>query len=189
LDNLHISWKEALEQGNYEMFVRYQTTPQAKNGYSEVTDSILQNSNSYYYGNADHYYSRLRYSYRTNISLGVTAEKDPGEEFFKGAQSNGFDFYSAHAFFKGGKYLKAVALGDYQIQIGQGLNLWSGYAFGKTADVTNIKKSANPLRPYTSVDETRFMRGAAVDLGFGDFSLTSFASIKKVDASLMSDFM
>ena len=60
----------------------------------------------------------------------------------------GFDFYSAHAFYKGGKYLRSVALGDYQIQIGQGLNFWSGYAFGKSADVTNVKKSANS---YSSV--------------------------------------
>lgn len=187
LDNLHISWKEALEQGKYEMFLRYQTTPEAKKGYSDVPDSILQSSNSYYYGNPDRYYTRLRYSYRTNLSLGVTAEKDPGEEFFEGSQKNGFDFYSAHAFFKGGKYLKSIALGDYQVQIGQGLNFWSGYAFGKTADVTNIKKTANPLRPYTSVDETRFMRGAAVDLGYDNFSLTSFASVKKVDASTVVD--
>lgn len=187
LDNLHISLKEALDQGNYEAFFRYQTTPEAKKAYANVPDSIIQSSNSYYYGNADHLYTRLRYSYRTNLSVGVTGEKDAGEQFFKGAQKNGFDFYSAHAFFKGGKYVKAVALGDYQIQIGQGLNLWSGYAFGKTADVTSIKKTANPLRPYTSVDESRFMRGAAVDLGYGDFSLTSFASIKRVDASVIAD--
>jgi hypothetical protein len=187
LDNLHLSWKEALEQGNYEVYLRYQTTPEEKTGYETVPDSILESSNSYYYGNSDRYYSRLRYSYRTNISLGVTAEKDAGEQFFKGAQKNGFDFYSAHAFFRGGKYLKAVALGDYQVQIGQGLNLWSGYAFGKTADVTNIKRTATALKPYTSVDEMRFMRGVAVDLGFRDFSLLSFASVKKVDASLISD--
>jgi hypothetical protein len=187
LDNLHVSWKEALNQGNYEAFLRYQSTPEAKNGYSNVPDSIQQTSNSFYYGNSDHYYTRLRYSYRTNISVGITGDKDAGEQFFKGAQKNGFDFYSVHAFFKGGKYIRAVALGDYQIQIGQGLNLWSGYAFGKTADVTNVKKTANPLKPYTSVDETRFMRGAAIDIGYKSFSLTSFASVKKVDASLLSD--
>lgn len=187
LDNLHISLKEALEQGNYEMFLRYQSTPESKKGYTDVTDSVLQSSNSYYHGNADRYYTRLRYTYRTNLSVGITAEKDPGEQFFKGAQKNGFDFYSAHAFFKGGKYLRAVAIGDYQIQIGQGLNLWTGYAFGKTADVTNVKKTANPLRPYASVDENRFMRGAAVDVGYNKFSLTTFASIKKVDASIIAD--
>ena len=187
LDNLHVSFKEALKQGNYEVFLRYQSTPENKKGYSNVPDSILKTSNSYYYGNADRYYTRLRYSYRTNISIGITGEKDAGEQFFQGAQKHGFDFYSAHAFFKVGKYIKSVAIGDYQIQIGQGLNLWSGYAFGKTADVTNIKKTANPLKAYTSVDEMRFMRGVAVDLGFRDFSLTSFASVKKVDASSYSD--
>lgn len=187
LDNVHVSWKEALQQGNYEAFLRYQTVPQQKSGYQTVPDSVLQSSNSYYHGNADRYYSRLRYTYRTNISFGITGEKDAGEQFFRGAQKNGFDFYSFHGFFKGGKYLKAIALGDYQVQIGQGLNLWSGYAFGKTADVTNIKKTANPLKPYTSVDETRFLRGAAFDLGWRNFSLLSFASVKKVDASVLSD--
>lgn len=187
LDNLHISLKEALDQGNYELFMRYQVTPEEKQGYVPVPDSVLAASNNYYYGNPDRYYTRFRYSYRTNISIGVTAEKDAGEEFFAGSQPNGFDFYSAHAFYKGGKYLKAITLGDYQIQIGQGLNLWSGYAFGKTADVTNIKRSAIPIRPYTSVDETRFLRGAAVDMGVGNISMTLFGSVKKVDATLIAD--
>ncbi|MFO0495643.1 MAG: hypothetical protein ACK50Y_08945, partial [Flavobacteriia bacterium] len=187
LESLHISLKEAVKQGNYELYMRYQTTPEEKTGYQQVPDSVLQASNKYYYGNPDRYYSRFRYSYRTNLSIGVTGEKDAGEQFFRGAQKDGFDFYSAHAFFKGGKYLKALAVGDYQVQIGQGLNLWSGYAFGKTADVTNIKRSANPIRPYTSVDESRFMRGAAIDLGFGPFSLLAFASMKKVDASVLAD--
>ncbi|MCH2224979.1 MAG: hypothetical protein MK066_09450 [Crocinitomicaceae bacterium] len=184
LDQLHVGVKEALKQGKFEAFFRYQSTLESKSGYEKVPDSVLANSNSYYYGNDDRYYSRLRFSYRTNLSVGITAEKDPGEQFFRGAQKNGFDFYSAHAFYKGGKYLKAIALGDYQIQIGQGLNFWSGYAFGKTADVTNVKKSANPIRPYTSVDESRFLRGAAVEFGLGDFSLLTFGSMKGVDASI-----
>lgn len=186
-DQLHVSLKEALKYGVFEGFFRYQLTPEEKIGYSDVPDSVKATSNSYYYGNADRYYSRLRFTYRNNLSVGVTAEKDPGEEFFKGTQKNGFDFYSFHAYYSGGKYLRAVALGDYQIQIGQGLNLWSGYAFGKTADVTNVKKTANPIKPYTSVDETRFLRGAAVDLGFKQFELTAFASYKKIDASVGID--
>jgi hypothetical protein len=187
LDNLHVSLKEAIKQGDYEVYLRYQRTPEERTGYDNVPDSVLLNSNSYYYGNPDRYYTRLRYSYRTNISIGVTGEKDAGEQFFQGAQKSGFDFYSFHAFYKGGKYLKAAAIGDYQVQIGQGLNLWSGYAFGKTADVTNVKRSANPIKSYTSVDESRFLRGAAFDLGWKDFSFTGFASAKKVDASGIAD--
>lgn len=187
LDQLSITPKEVLKYGKFEAYFRYQSVPEFKSGYEDVPDSVLNTSNSYYRGTPERYYSRLRYSYRTNISFGITAEKDPGEEFFQGSQKNGFDFYSAHAFYKGGKYLKAIALGDYQIQIGQGLNLWSGYAFGKTADVTNVKKSANPIKPYTSVDENRFLRGAAVDLGYNDFSLLVFGSRKLVDGALIED--
>ena len=187
LDQLHVSLKEAIQQGKFEAFFRFQRIPEQKKAYQDVSDSVQENSNSYYYGNSDRYYTRLRYKYRTNLSVGITAEKDPGEQFFNGAQKNGFDFYSAHAFYKGGKYIRSVALGDYQIQIGQGLNLWSGYAFGKTADATNVKKSANTLRQYTSVDESRFLRGAAVDLGVGNFALTLFGSRKAVDAAIITD--
>lgn len=188
LDQLHVGLKEAFKEGRFEAWFRYQTILEDKSGYDDVPDSILENSNSYYQGNRDRYYSRLRFSYRNNLSMGITAEKDPGEEFFRGSQSKtGFDFYSAHAFYQGGKYLRAVALGDYQVQIGQGLNLWSGYAFGKTADVTNVKRTARSLKPYTSVDETRFLRGAAVELGYGKFAWTNFASVKNVDATVIAD--
>src|SRR3989344_3283291 len=144
LDQLHLTFKDAIQEGKFELYTRYQRTPEQKPGYTEVSDSVLAASNSYYHGNPDRYYTRFRYTYRTNLSLGFTAEKDPGEEFFKG-----------------GKYIRSVALGDYLVQIGQGLNTWSGYAFGKTADIFASKKTANMLRPYTSVDENRFFRGAA----------------------------
>lgn len=187
IDNLHISWKEAVTNGKIEWYTRYQRTPERKKGYTPVSDSILNNSNGYYHGNADKYYTRFRYTYRTNISLGITAEKDPGEEFFKGSQKNGFDYYSFHGFYKGGKYIRAVAAGDYQIQIGQGLNTWSGYAFGKSADIFSSKKAANLLRPYTSVDENRFFRGGAAILGYKKWNLLTFYSHKKIDGTGIND--
>ena len=187
LDNLKVTFKEAWKNGNFESFFRYQSVLEEKNAYSSVPDSILQNSNSYYQGNPDRYYSRFRYSYRTNLSVGLTMEKDPGEEFGGKAQPNGFDFYSMHAFYRGGKYLRTIAIGDYQIQIGQGLNVWTGYAFAKTAEVSNIKKSANSIKPYTSVDENRFLRGVATELGYKAFSLVLFGSRKKVDATIIAD--
>lgn len=187
LDQLHITFKEAMKNGKFEWFARYQTTPEKKAGYADLPDSIKAQSSSYYYGNADRYYTRLRYTYRTNISVGFTAEKDAGEQFFRGTQKNGFDFYSAHAFYKGGKYIKAVAVGDYLVQIGQGLNTWSGYAFGKTADIFSSKRTANLLRPYSSVDENRFFRGGAILLAYKKLSLLSFYNQKKIDGAGFSD--
>lgn len=187
LDQLHITFKEAMKNGKFEWYARYQTTPEQKSGYQSVPDSVLASSNSYYYGNPDRYYTRFRYTYRSNISVGFTGEKDPGEQFFKGAQKNGFDFYSAHAYFKGGKYIQRVAVGDYLVQIGQGLNLFSGYAFGKTADIFSSKRTANLLRPYTSVDENRFFRGGATVFGLKNFNLLTFYSQKKIDGAGIAD--
>ena len=187
LDQLHFSLKDAIKEGNFELFLRFQTTPEKKAGYEDVADSVQATSNQYYYGDPNRYYTRFRYSYRNNISIGVTGEKDAGEEFFTGSNKNGFDFYSFHAFYKGGKYLRSVALGDYQLQIGQGLNLWSGYAFGKTADIATVKRTPAALRPYTSVDESRFLRGAAIEAGIGPVSLTVFGSAKQLDGAPVMD--
>ena len=187
LENMHITFKEAVKNGKIEWYTRYQRTPEQKKGYATVSDSVLNNSNSYYRGNPDKYYTRFRYTERTNISLGVTAEKDAGEQFFKGSQKNGFDYYSFHAFYKGGKYIRAVAAGDYQIQIGQGLNTWSGYAFGKSADIFSSKKAASLLRPYTSVDENRFFRGGAAIIGYKKWNLLTFYSNKRIDGSGIND--
>lgn len=184
LDQLHVSFKEAIRRGKFEWYLRYQRIVEKQKGYTAANDSVLQASNTYYHGNPDKYYTRFRYSYYSNLSLGFTAEKDPGEQFFKGKQKYGFDFYSIHAFYKGGKYLRGVALGDYQVQIGQGLNLWSGYSFSKSADVTMVKKNAIPLKPYTSSDEVRFLRGAAVHLGYKNVELLAFASVKNIDGAL-----
>ncbi|MBM3160089.1 MAG: hypothetical protein FJZ66_02045 [Bacteroidetes bacterium] len=182
LDNLHITFKEAIKEGKFELFLRYQPTVERKAGYSELTDTLNTNSTNYL-GNSDRYYSRFRYTYKNNISVGFTAEKDAGEQFFKGAQKNGFDFYSGHVFFKGGKYLKSFVIGDYQVQIGQGLGMWSSYAFGKTADISTMKRNPIPIRPYTSVDESRFLRGAALQFGFRNLTGLLFASSKMVDGS------
>lgn len=187
LDQVKFSFKELVKNGKIEWFLRYQRTPEKKKGYTPVSDSVLATSNSYYHGNADKYYTRFRYSYKTNLSIGVTGEKDPGEEFFKGSQKNGFDFYSFHGFYQGGKYVRTVALGDYKVQIGQGLNVWSGYAFSKSADIFLTKKTAVGVRPYTSADENRFFRGAALQLGIKKWNLLTFYSQKKVDGVGISD--
>lgn len=186
-EQMHITVKEALKSGKFEQYLRYQQTTPQKAGYTKVSDSLLNASNSYYHGNSGRYYARFRYTYRTNISVGFTGEKDAGEEFFKGSQPNGFDFYSGHAFYKGGKYLKSVAVGDYLVQIGQGLNVYSGYAFGKTADIFSSKRTANLLRPYTSVDENRFFRGAAAILGYKGLTWLNFYSQKRIDGAGIAD--
>ncbi len=177
-------WKEYLNDGKLEAYFRYQRVIEDKDGYKNVSDADKEESNSYYWGSPDKLYSRIRYTHKRDLSIGVTMEKDPGEQFFGPKQPNGFDFYSGHAYYSGKGFVRKVALGDFQVEVGQALTFWTGYAFNKTVDASNIRKNARGLRPYASVDETRFMRGAGVEFGHKRFSLTTWASRKGVDGSI-----
>ncbi len=181
------SFRDLMEYSSHDLFIRYQRTLEEQAGYSPISDSALAESpNSRYLGSPDKVFVRYRYKFFNKVSFGITAEKDAGEQFFAGAQKYGFDFYSAHLMVSNMGIVKAAVVGDYHVQFGQGLTFWTGMGFGKSSDVINIKKLAQGLRPYTSVDENLFMRGAAVTLGIKGFELTTFYSNKKIDANSIS---
>ncbi len=196
----HFSTKEMFKNGQHSILLRYGRTLEDQTGFSSTDSSSLYKSmNSRYIGSPDKIYARYRFTYATNISWGITAEKDQGELFFKnkqkytydwyekslnGNQKTGFDFYSAHFFLKNIKRIKALAVGDYQATFGQGLTIWSGQAFGKSSDIISTKKSGRGISPYTSVDENLFMRGAATTLGYKKIEATVFYSRKRIDANV-----
>ncbi|MCF8460697.1 MAG: helix-hairpin-helix domain-containing protein [Flavobacteriales bacterium] len=184
-DATSFSFKEMMKEGTHELVLRYQQVLNPQVGYSEIEDSALAASpNSRYLGDPQKYYARYRFKYSNKISWGLTMEKDPGEQFFKGTMKQGFDFYSGHLFVSNMGVLKAAALGDFQAQFGQGLVFWSGLAFGKSSDGVSIKRNAQGLKPYTSVDENRFLRGGGTTLRFGKFEVTAFGSYKLMDANV-----
>lgn len=185
VDSPQLTFNELLKNGENTLFLRYQQVLEEKKGFSPTTDSALTASpNSRYEGDPTKLYTRYRYKYGNHVSFGITAEKDPGEEFFKGSQKQGFDFYSAHFFLQNQGKIKQLALGDFQAQFGQGLTMWTGRAFGKSADIMTIKRSAVGLRPYASVDESRFMRGAGLAMEFGKIDVTAFYSYNNMDANV-----
>lgn len=185
LDSPNVSFREIISDGDNQLFMRYTRILEEQEGFSNISDAALQdNPNSRYLGSQDKLYTRYKFTYSNNVSAGFTAEKDAGEEFFKGSQKKGFDFYSGHMYLQNFGIVKELALGDFQAQFGQGLTFWSGLAFGKTADLQTIKRSARGLRPYTSVQEDRFMRGGGITLQKGDVELTLFYSSNKVDANV-----
>lgn len=183
--NRHFSFSEMLANSSSQLFIRYQQVLEEQQGFAPITDSALDASpNSRYLGSPEKIYAKYRFTYYNNISFGIIAEKDAGEEFFKGSQKNGFDFYSAHLYVGGFGVIKSLAVGDYQAQFGQGLTLWSGLGFGKSSDAVGIKKNGMGIRPYTSVDENLFMRGIGTTLGFKDVELSLFYSNKKIDGNV-----
>jgi len=182
---LSFSPKKALMYGSHKIFIRTQRVLEQQLGYSPITDSALTASpNSRYLGSPDKLYFRYMFTYKTKVLWGITAEKDPGEEFFVGSQKRGFDFYSAHLLIKDIGPLKTIVLGDYCAQFGQGLVVFSGLNYGKSAMVTSTRKKSQGLKKYSSADENLFFRGAGATFRIKHLDFTTFASRKKNDANI-----
>ncbi|HEX9251445.1 MAG TPA: helix-hairpin-helix domain-containing protein, partial [Ignavibacteriaceae bacterium] len=142
----------------------------------------LQNRDGFtsgkYQGSKLKTYNRLLYNYDRNYQAGVLIEKDPGELSYT-------DFTSFHLLVKDIGVINNFIAGDYVLEFGQGLALWSPFGFSKGADaVFPVKKRARYLRPYTSAAEYRYYRGSATTLSYDDFSLTAFYSNNTFDATL-----
>ncbi len=185
IDHAKFSLRDMFKYGKHDIFLRYQQTLEEQEGYAPQDSTTSENSR--FAGNPMRLYMRYRFQYSNHVSWGITAEKDQGEEFFKGTQKRGFDFYSAHFFLKNIGHLRALAVGDFQAQFGQGLTFWSGLAFGKTADGTSMKRNATGLKAYTGADENLFLRGVGTTWQVGKFQATGFFSYKKIDGSVSTD--
>jgi hypothetical protein len=179
-----------LNADNRYIINRYDRTLETRRGYTPPDTLSGGRLSSRYRGSPDKIYTRFRANRPRDFSIGFTAEKDPGERFAWEPETRtyGFDFWSYHLFLENKGKWKSIALGDYQIQFGQGLLLGAGFFVGKGAEtITTIRRSHTGLRPYTSVLETGFFRGAAATYESGNWQLTGFYSGTRRDASLNRD--
>lgn len=173
-----------LREGENNILARATYVLEKAEGFRRKSDS---NATSFYPGGRERVFVRYKYQYRNLLQYGITAEKDAGEQWFKGAQKNGFDFYSAHLFARNMGIVKAVAIGDFTVNMGQGLIQWQSLAFRKSVDVLNIKRQASILRPYNSTSEFFFNRGAGVTIGSDKLQFTAFASFRNVTGNVTID--
>jgi len=173
-----ITGKNLLMYGNNDLILRYGRVIEKSRGYTDLPGSR-------YLGTPDRYLFRYRYTYSNRVSASLVFEKDAGEHFFNGPKQKPFDFLSGHiAFLNTGRF-KKIVLGDYTMQFGQALTLWSGFAFGKSPDVTGVVKRDVGLRPYTSANEFAFLRGAAATVNIAkNIDFSPFVSHRKLDASM-----
>lgn len=144
-------------------------------------------ANNYYLGSRQKLMIRYQYQFKNLLQYGMVGEKDAGEQFLKGAQKKGFDFYSAHLFIRNIGVIQSLAIGDFTVNLGQGLTQWQSLAFKKSADIPNIKRQLAVLRPYHSSGEIYFNRGAGITLAKNNLAVTAFISFKKVDANFIAD--
>lgn len=172
------SIRRLFEDGTHDLMVRTKRTLQEQAGF--IPDAVTGRKN--FLGSEYGTYLRYRFQYRRNISFGLTLENDIGEPLRMGP-----DFKSISLFIREAKALKQLVLGDYQVQFGQGITSWNSMAFGKSSFSVQVKRNAQNLRPYSSVNENSFFRGAGATFGNKFLSVTLFASKRKLDATFTGD--
>ncbi|MCY7290819.1 MAG: hypothetical protein LH615_01425, partial [Ferruginibacter sp.] len=173
------SLKNRLKNGDNTLLVRVTQIVEQSKGY--LIDPAA--GKNYYQGSPQRLLVRYRYNYKNVLQYGVLGEKDAGEQFFKGKQKQGFDFYSAHLFAKNIGIIKSVAIGDYTVNMGQGLVQWMNLAFKKGPDILSAKRQADVLRPYNSAGEINFHRGVGITIAKNKWEATLFGSYKGIDAN------
>ena len=142
---------------------------------------------SYYEGSAQNYFIRYNYNYKQLLSYGFTGEKDAGEPFFRDAQRYGFDFYSFHFFLRQSGVIKSLAIGDFTVNMGQGLIQWQTFSTTKSSQAMAIKREAECIRPYHAAGEFNFHRGAAISLQKGKWQNNMFISSQRISTHMETD--
>lgn len=169
--------------GEQSFLFRYASDIEKSKGYYKP----VQPGASFYAGDRAALFFRYKYNYKNVLQWGLLGDKDAGEQFFKGAQKQGFDFYSFHLYMRSAHLLKALALGDFTVNLGQGLIQWQSLAFKKGADITAVKRQAPVLRPYNSAGEYNFHRGVGITLEKSNMQLTIFGSYRRVSTASFTD--
>lgn len=184
--------------GKHELILRYQRKLIKSTAYNIPAEPLqASKSGSFYLGDPNRYYIRYRYRVPNRMSIGLIAEKDPGEAFLKLppelsadikeklGKTPGFDHYSFHLGYETKGIVKYVVAGDYHVRYGQGLVLWSGLSFSGGSDPSSVKRYASGIRPNTSANENMYLRGGALALKWKTLKLDAFYSRKNIDANIV----
>ncbi len=124
-----------------------------------------------------------RYRMNSNgFTAGFTAEKDNGEKFFTGNPPSP-DFFSAHLSWNGTGTINRIIIGDFSARFGLGTNLNTGPVTGLSLTSSGYLSGRDEIKPYTSTDENRFFRGAAVTIRLKRLSVSTYISQNRIDAS------
>jgi hypothetical protein len=182
LDFNAVNLKNLFRFGKQEVILRYGQVLQDQKGFLIPKDSKL----SHYSGDAEKLLARYKFNFQDRILLSLNMEKDAGEQFFAGKNSTGFDFYSGSLALKNFGPVSLLVIGDYSLQFGQGLNLYTGFGFGKNADATLIPKVNRGLTPYSSTNEISFFRGIAATFKSHTLEFTPFVSYQPIDATVQT---
>lgn len=156
--------KDLLKHGKHQTIFQMERCFNKKAGYQDS-----------YLGSPNKMLIRYGFTSRNKLEFGFAMEKDAGEKSL-------LDCVSFHFLLNDWKFVRTLALGDYQLSFGQGVTMGSGLAFAASGG--SLLRKNKKIRASKSANETRHLRGIATTLNYKKLELTMFYSNKKVDANV-----
>lgn len=128
--------------------------------------------------------STLRYQlkYFDKMEFSFTADKDYGEPLIEKGKTFGYDFYNLSLTFRDlTKHIKQITLGNYRLNIGEGLLMKQSFSLGYMVGNYGAKHSNYDIMPFRSSTEYNYNTGLSTKLQFGKFDVLLFGSYNGVD--------
>jgi hypothetical protein len=170
-----------------QLVVKTAFTPEKKSGYLEKTDANGDIKAPDYIGSPLRLSLRYDIDYRKKYQAGIRMEKDPGEPYLVTSQYGLLqgiktpDHISGFVQVNRLGPVRQLILGDYRVSFGFGINLAAGQ-YGALSGSGPVSL-AHRIRPNTSLGESGFMRGIALNCKLSRFTLTLFGSSLRLDGT------
>ncbi|MEI6684347.1 MAG: hypothetical protein WCO44_17105 [Bacteroidota bacterium] len=175
--------KNLASGAHYDLLLRVGQSFPSSAGFLQGDSARASKPDAFYRGSPQHYYFRFAYSWYDKVRIGIAGEKDPGEQFFRGGQPNGMDFYSGYLNLSNVGFLKTLTVGSFRASFGQGLTFGSGISLFSVPGLSMNVPLATGIRPSLGMSEGRNLKGIAATLKFKPFEFSAFVSCHPVDAN------
>ena len=145
---------------------------------------IVISKDTNYVGSNFAFQQRISLDYK-QWRFGLQIAKDIGEPTWHKGLAAGPEMLTSYLAWKNPSqtsYFQKLVFGAFQIQWGQGLQLWSSRGLGKSIDLLQLARKPMGLRPYQGRDEQRFLNGISGSCLLFKQELLFLASVKHIDA-------
>jgi|APCry1669189204_1035204.scaffolds.fasta_scaffold00279_8 Helix-hairpin-helix motif len=187
--SLPMSCKNLAKYGKHQVLLQAGTSFPRSAGYM-VADEIKAKPGANYYPGSPYGMSfRYSYSFYDRLSIGISGDKDAGEQFFAGPQKYGMDTYSGYLSFTTRKIMKRLIIGNFRAGWGLGLTFNTGSSLGIYPGFNQEFSVGKGISPSQSLSESSVLRGIAVNIGYGRFTLSGICSYRNRDATVVEDLL
>lgn len=179
----NISLFQKLIKSEKVLLMRYGRTLEKSDAY--LSDTFKPKA---YRGSPNYSLLRFKLNYNNNLKAAFLLENDSGEKSLADLIKPEWDFNSFYIQMKNkNSLITNFILGDFRINMGQGLIAHNGFNVGKSLQPLYMIKYGSSFQVNNSVSEYGFYRGMATSFKLGKVELSCFASCTTEDARIYSE--